>query len=76
MTFEEKATLEGHSNWVECVAWSPGGETLVSGSRDTLVKLWDVITFEEKLTLEGHNNWVTSVAWNPKWSNHRQRIER
>ena len=34
------ATLEGHSNWVYAVAFSPDGKTLASGSDNTL-KLWD-----------------------------------
>ena len=36
------ATLEGHTNWVMSVAFSPDGNTLASGSLDGTVRLWDV----------------------------------
>ncbi|MHC5718011.1 MAG: WD40 repeat domain-containing protein [Nostoc sp.] len=58
-------TLQGHSNWVWSVAYSPDGKTLASGSRDETIKLWDVDTGAEKFTLKGHSGWVTSVAFSP-----------
>ena len=30
-----------HSNWVRSVAFSPDGETIVSGSDDKTLKVWD-----------------------------------
>jgi len=33
--------LEGHTDKVTSVAWSPDGKRIASGSSDTLVKLWD-----------------------------------
>jgi WD40 repeat protein len=30
-----------HSNWVMSVAFSPDGKTIVSGSRDETLKVWD-----------------------------------
>ncbi|MGB7084594.1 MAG: NB-ARC domain-containing protein, partial [Phormidesmis sp.] len=59
------ATLQGHENWVCSVAFSPGGEHLMSGSADRTIKLWDVKTGECLQTLEGHSNWVMSVAFSP-----------
>jgi len=35
-------TLEGHTAGVWSVAFSPGGETLASGSWDNTVRLWGV----------------------------------
>ncbi|KAF2177449.1 hypothetical protein K469DRAFT_644251 [Zopfia rhizophila CBS 207.26] len=37
-------TLEGHSNWVNIVAFSPDGKVLVLVSRDKTAKLWDTST--------------------------------
>src|SRR4051812_33480143 len=34
-------TLEGHTNTVTSVAFSPDGKQIVSGSRDTTVRRWD-----------------------------------
>ncbi|MBO3460830.1 serine/threonine protein kinase [Aetokthonos hydrillicola Thurmond2011] len=39
-TGKEICTLSGHSNYVRSVAFSPDGQTLVSGSDDNTVKVW------------------------------------
>ena len=31
----------GHKNWVLCVAWSPDGKHLVSGSKAGEIIMWD-----------------------------------
>ncbi|KAJ5642272.1 G-protein beta WD- 40 repeats containing protein [Penicillium lividum] len=58
-------TLEGHSDWVWTVAFSPDGKQIASGSRDQTIKLWDTATGDLQKTLEGHSDWVRTVAFSP-----------
>jgi WD40 repeat protein len=55
----------GHSHFISCVAFSPDGRTVASGSLDHSVKLWDVASGRELRTLSGHSDWVYSVAFSP-----------
>ena len=58
-------TLQGNTDAVMSVAWSPDGKTLASGSGDDTVKLWEVARDKLLLTLQGHTEAVYSVAWSP-----------
>ncbi len=59
------STLEGHSEAVLSVAFSPDGQKLASGSGDTTVRTWDINTECPMHTLEGHKGWVLYVAFSP-----------
>ena len=52
----------GHSISVESVAISPDGKTIVSGSSDETIKIWDIQSGECLKTLKGHSEWADSVA--------------
>jgi len=60
-----RATLQGHTNRVTSVAYSPDGKTLASASWDGTIKLWDVAAGKEKATFKGHRREVCSVAYSP-----------
>ncbi|HEY9873440.1 MAG TPA: hypothetical protein V6D12_08375 [Candidatus Obscuribacterales bacterium] len=65
MHHEPIRTISGHSWSVVAVAFSPDGETLVSGSWDKTVKFWRVSTGEEIATLSGHLDSVYAIALSP-----------
>ena len=43
-----EAVLEGHTDFVWSVSYSPDGQTLASGSGDNTIRLWDVSTGQQK----------------------------
>jgi ribosome assembly protein 4 len=59
------STLPGHSDAITCVAFSPDGQKLASGSGDTTVRLWDTNTETPYMELRGHSNWVLCLRWSP-----------
>ena len=61
-TRNQRDVLTGHTFTVYSLAFSPTGEVLVSGSRDTTVRLWDINTGELLRTLIGHTDSVRSVG--------------
>ncbi|KAJ6565203.1 hypothetical protein DFH09DRAFT_470836 [Mycena vulgaris] len=58
-------SMQGHSNWVNSVAFSPNGALVVSGSKDETVRIWDVTKGAEAMKMAGHSNWVNSVSFSP-----------
>jgi WD40 repeat protein/tetratricopeptide (TPR) repeat protein len=56
--------LEGHTDIVWCVAFSPYGQLLATGSTDQTVKLWrsDGTLLQ---TLSGHHRAITGVSFSP-----------
>lgn len=55
----------GHNGSVNSVAISPNGRTIVSGSDDKTIRLWDKVTGKEIRRLQGHTYEVNSVAISP-----------
>ncbi|GFZ93683.1 serine/threonine-protein kinase [Okeania sp. KiyG1] len=58
-------TFEGHRGTVYAVVISPDGQTIVSGSADTTIKVWDYGSGELKHSLTGHRGYIYTVAISP-----------
>jgi len=63
--FKLLQTLQGHSDIIHRIAWSPDGQLIASPSRDKTVRIWDVKTGTVIKTLRGHSHEASSVAWSP-----------
>ena len=58
--------MEGHTNWIKSVAYSPDGQFIVSGSNDNTVRVWNADSGQPVgQPLEGHTNEINSVAYSP-----------
>ena len=60
-----RATLQGHTNAVVAVAFSPDSKTLASASYDGTLKLWDMTTGKERATLGEYKGCLGCVAFSP-----------
>jgi WD40 repeat protein/serine/threonine protein kinase len=63
-TGAEEMILRGHSGPV-CIAYSPDGRRIVSGSVDKTIKVWDARTGIALMTLTGNQDAVDNVAYSP-----------
>jgi WD40 repeat protein len=55
--------LVGHRALVACVAWSPDGKLLLSGSDDSTLRLWDAETGKEVRRFDGHTQAVVAAVF-------------
>ncbi|KAG8743150.1 hypothetical protein FRC12_015125, partial [Ceratobasidium sp. 428] len=58
--------LQGHTDYVNSVAYSPDGAYIASGSDDHTIRIWDACTHQQVgVALQGHTESVNSVAYSP-----------
>jgi WD40 repeat protein len=58
-------TLEGHTDYVMSVAFSPLGDKIASGSSHGIVRVWDAITGALLYELRASDGWITTVVFSP-----------
>ncbi|KID90234.1 will die slowly [Metarhizium guizhouense ARSEF 977] len=58
---QEMAALRGHHNYIHCLAFSPKGNILASGSYDEAVFLWDVRAGRLMRSLPAHSDPVSGI---------------
>jgi WD40 repeat protein/serine/threonine protein kinase len=56
---------DGHTEWIQSLAFSPLDDTLASGGKDGVIQLWKPGQSRPVRTLLGHQSRVWSVAWAP-----------
>ena len=64
-TGQELKRLEGHTDWVDAVAFLPDGRRALSGSLDRSLRLWDLETGKEIRRFEKHAAGVFALAVSP-----------
>jgi WD40 repeat protein len=58
-------TYTGHTSGVTCVAWSPNGKYVASGSFDQKVKIWNATNGQFVQIYREHKSTVESITWSP-----------
>jgi hypothetical protein len=56
---------QDHDGTVTCIAYTPDGRMLISGSIDRTVRLWDVATSRHLRLLSIHEEAITAIAISP-----------
>ena len=55
--------MQGHTDRVQVVTFSPDGQIITSASDDHTVRIWNVSTGECLFVLAGHKRWAESIAF-------------
>ncbi len=63
--FRCSTLLQGHIHYITSVAYSPDGNTVLTGSGDNSARLWNPNTGEQLHILQGHTSYITSLAYSP-----------
>ncbi|XP_070552427.1 uncharacterized WD repeat-containing protein alr2800-like [Ptychodera flava] len=61
----ERVIENAHEQWINCIAFSPKGDKLVSSSLDKQIKIWEIESGKEVATLSGHEGHTVFCDWSP-----------
>ncbi|RNF10466.1 hypothetical protein TraAM80_01512 [Trypanosoma rangeli] len=64
-TIETRAVLQGHSDTVSLLAFSPDGTCLASSGLDSVVALWSTSTWELQHCLRDLSGEILTLLWHP-----------
>ena len=65
-TEQKIATVQGHSERLECVAYSPDGSLLASGGKDNVIRVWSTSRPRPaRFTFRAHSDTVLALDFNP-----------
>ncbi len=56
---------QGHSQWVNCVRFSPDGKYVASAADDGLLKIWETGSATNMYTFRGHAGGLFQLVWHP-----------
>jgi WD40 repeat protein len=56
---------QGHTDVVQCLAFSPQSNRLISGSSDGTIKVWELVGGQETLALREHAGPIRGLAFSP-----------
>jgi WD40 repeat protein len=62
ITGSQRAVLSGHTDWARSLTFLPDGKSLISGSDDQTLKLWDLQTGGVVKTFHGHTHYIFSIS--------------
>jgi WD40 repeat protein len=68
-SFIPRIKFEAHPKGVNCVVFSPDGETLASCGKDAIAKLWDINSGDNLGQLIGGTYAIPSIAFTPDGAN-------
>jgi roadblock/LC7 domain-containing protein len=60
-----RSVLEGHSDEVRAVVFSPDGQLVASASDDSTVRVWETATGHCRSVLDGHSHKINAVVFSP-----------
>ena len=64
-TLQEATLLSEHKEHVLCVAFSPNGDTLVSGNTDGIINIWNQLTGTLRREITEYKTGIISIAFSP-----------